>query len=140
MSSLSAALITAYRAAEYTVHDGDATLRLRIDRRDAALARLLERHQATCAAIVTACNPEGEKLTDVENAERHRTLLARLARAGLAWLPARGDDPDGDYPGEISVLIMGIARENALALGREFVQNAIVWIDADAVPHLELLR
>jgi len=34
---------------------------------------------------------------------------------------------------------LGISREAACALGRKFGQNAIVFVDEDAIPRLEML-
>ena len=83
--------------------------------------------------VVTAWNPSSEPLTRVENAGRHAELVARLEADGLAWLPAVGSSPDGQWAEE-SVAIGGIDRETALALGRAFDQHAVFEV-AD-----ELLR
>ena len=140
MHELPATLIDAYRVALYRVFDADACVRLVIDEPSSALAALLRRRGVSSAALVTACNPFGECLDARANAALQHELLSRLRDDGFAWLPARGDDPLGDYPGEDSVLILGCDRAAAVRLGRAYRQNAIVWIGADAVPRLLVLR
>jgi hypothetical protein len=46
----------------------------------------------------------------------------------------------GNWPGERSVLVLGLELDAASALGIALRQNAIVCADADAVPQLVLLR
>ena len=55
---------------------------------------------------------------------------------GLPWLRGEGVDPAGDWPGEPSLLVLGLDEAAARALARRFGQNAIVCAAADAVPHL----
>jgi len=47
-----------------------------------------------------------------------------------------GLDPDGKWHGEPSMLVLGIDQPRALAIGREYGQHAIVYMDADATPRL----
>lgn len=92
------------------------------------------------AALVTATNPLGEALSASENAARHARLAAEVATQGHRAVPAYGRDPAGAWEREESLLIHGISREEAIALGNAFAQNAIVWSDGDFVPRLLLLR
>ena len=130
---LSPALIAAYQQAEYVVH-GRCTLR--IGRRSPALDALLDEHGAASAAFVTAANPRSEKRSEAEN----RAALAAL-EASLAWPFYRGEgrDPDGEWPAEPSLLVVGIARGEAEALGRALDQNAIVFAERGGAPELVLL-
>jgi hypothetical protein len=41
---------------------------------------------------------------------------------------------------ERSVFAYGMDKASACAVGRQFRQDAIVWVGADAVPQLVLLR
>ncbi len=45
----------------------------------------------------------------------------------------------GEWPGEPSFLAFDITEEHAVALGHLFGQNAILWMEGDAVPQLRLL-
>jgi len=55
-------------------------------------------------------------------------LDALLAAANYSRFPGEGRDPNGRWEPEPSVLVPGIARETAEALGRRFGQNAIVYV------------
>jgi|SRR5688500_866091 len=130
---LSPQLIAAYQQAHYVVH-GRCTLR--IGRPSAALDALLDEHGAASAAFITAANPRGELRSEDEN----RAALAAL-EASLAWPFYRGEgrDPAGSWPAEPSLLLVGIARGEAEALGRALLQNAIVFAEKGAASELVLL-
>ena len=74
--------------------------------------------------VLTAHNPDSERLAGAENAARHAALCACLDELGHPWLPALGTSPDGDWSEE-SVAVPGLDRETALALGRQFGQAAV---------------
>jgi putative PIN family toxin of toxin-antitoxin system len=127
-------LIEAYENALYSVEAGPV---LRIGEHNAALERLLDVHHATTAAFITAANPRGEARSHAAN----QAAMAEL-RAALAWpqLPGEGRDPRGRWRAEPSVLVLGISREQAEALGRRLEQNAIVFAEKGAAPELVLMR
>jgi hypothetical protein len=85
------------------------------------------------SAIVSAYNPASQPQSIDQNRLADEALLARIHALGLvhwrALAHASGnDDPSAwDEPGWC---IPGGVREAAVALGRDFGQNAIVWIDA----------
>jgi putative PIN family toxin of toxin-antitoxin system len=62
-------------------------------------------------------------------------------RASLSWpwLEGEGRDPEGRWVAEPSLLVLGIAREEAQALGRQLEQNAIVFVEKGRAPELVLL-
>ena len=81
---------------------------------------------ATEWAFVSACNPGSVKQSRNANKRRHRALSAALDRAGHRDVTeGEARAPDGTWR-ERSVLIRGIARADAIALGRRFGQRAIV--------------
>lgn len=139
-SAIAPALIAAYEATDYAVRDGDAELVLRIGRPDAALDDLLARHGAATAAIVTACNPESIVFPAEANARRHADLLVLLQVRGFHSLPAEGRDPAGTWIAEASCCVLGIGPDEAQDIGRQFRQNAIVFIIRGEAPALVLLR
>lgn len=126
-------LIAAYQRADYVVHE---RFTLNIGRRSPALDALLEAHAASTAAYVTAANPRGERRGEAENFAALEAL-----QAGLAWPAYRGEgrDPDGNWPAEPSLLIVGIPRGEAEALGRAHRQNAIVFVEKGGTPELVML-
>lgn len=82
-------------------------------------------------AVVTAWNPGRARPGREENEARNRALRAEVERRGWQWLPAEGRSPDGAHR-EPSFAVFGATLEEALALGRQFGQAAIVWFDGEA--------
>jgi uncharacterized protein len=126
-------LIAAYENAVYAVFDGPE---LHIGKPNAAMDRLLEARGAATAAFVTAANPRGVQRSSAAN----EAAMAAL-RDTLRWphLPGEGLDPQNRWPAEPSVLVLGISRPEAEALGRHLEQNAIVFVERGGAPHLVLL-
>jgi hypothetical protein len=73
-----------------------------------------------------------------ENEERHQALIAEIKGRSLSFLPGVGQHPGNKWPGEQSVLVLGLSLEAAKTLGRRFEQNAVVWTGKDGVPELVL--
>jgi hypothetical protein len=138
-SIISPATVLAYRQTHYRVF-GSIPAVLRVGVYCAPLLRLFQLHHTDCAAFVTACNPLGARLDAACNAQRQATLAQEIARQGRVACDGIGEDPSGEWPGEPSLLVLGLARSAAQALGRQFQQNAILWAAADAIPELILLR
>ena len=138
-TALNPAIVRAYSQTHYGVR-GASRFSLRIGRHSAPLQALHTTHNVHCSAYITACNPYSQPLTAAQNAARHAALLRVLRRQGLAWLPGVGRHLAGNWPGERSMLVLGLGLDAASVLGIAFRQNAIVWNDADAVPQLVLLR
>lgn len=139
MSAIDPHIIEAYRGTEYRV-SGPGALVLRIGEANAALVGLHRRHGVTCSAFVTACNPFSAELPDDENRARQAALARDLQARGLSVLPGIGQHPSNGWPGEPSVLVLGIDLPTAQALGTQLQQNAIVWTGEAGVPELVLLR
>ncbi|GIW17605.1 MAG: hypothetical protein KatS3mg064_0762 [Tepidiforma sp.] len=81
-------------------------------------------------AVVTAWNPGRERPGREENEARNRALQAEIERRGWRWLPAEGRSPEGAHR-EPSFAVFGATLDEALALGRQFGQAAIVWFDGE---------
>lgn len=126
----------AYRRTRYCVDDGDRGFILRIGRPSSELAALYRRHGRHCAAFVMAWNPASAPPADPEdNPRRLQALIAEIESRGLPWLRGEGRSAEGTWA-EPSVLVLGLERVEALALGRAWGQNAIVHAGADAVARL----
>jgi hypothetical protein len=132
-------LIEAYRDTDYWVATAPPFV-MRIDVPSPDLAALYARFDTDCAAYLTASNPYSEKLDDLANAQRHHQLARYLEARKLRYIEGAGRHPSGDWPPETSFLVVGIAQQTAMALGRQFEQNAVVYCGADALPRLVLLR
>lgn len=92
------------------------------------------------AAFLTAYNPFSRDVGDELNRKAQAAMLSDLERMGLDWIAGEGRDPAGDWPGEPSVLVLGIARQQASELGQAYEQNALVWCEVGQPSELILLR
>ncbi len=131
--------VQAYRQTHYRV-EGRPSFILRIGVASTELVRLYKTFHSESAAFITACNPRSQRLDAATNTSRHDRLTQDLSAAGRVFLPGVGEHPDIDWPGESSYLVFGLSRDEAIALGRRYEQNAVVWCGEDTVPELVLLR
>jgi len=132
-------LIVAYLGAEYVVF-GEPELVLRVGEPSAELDALLEAEGADAAAYVTAANPQGRLAGQAENLLATMALLRAQREAGYACFAGEGRDPQGEWPPEPSVLVLGMSRAEAMVLGRSYQQNAIVFAEKGKSPDLVLLN
>ena len=139
MSSIPSTTLSAYQETDYCVfHESPFVLRIGIA--SESLLALYRQFKTDCAAFITACNPHSQPLEDAANENRQMKLAQELNKRGLKYLNGEGKHPNGNWPAEKSFLVLGIALEQAQALGQQFEQNAVVWCGADAVPAVVLLR
>lgn len=130
-------LIAAYRAALYDIDVApDSVLSFHVERPCPRLDGVLRDHGVTTAVLLTAYNPRSRRHSAAENTAAHRALLDVVARGGKDSLPSRGRDPDGHWPAEPGLLILGLSRDEGLALAHRFDQYAFVWIECGAPPAL----
>lgn len=139
-TAISDELVAAYHATEYRVTSSTHPFVLRIGHVSEALVDLFVQTGQTGATFITAENPFSQTTTMQENAANQARLHQDLSALGATILKGSGQGEDPTWPAEASYLAIGIAREQACELGRKYRQNAIVWIDADGVPELLLLR
>jgi len=139
VTCLPESLISAYRATRYRVF-ASPDFELAVGQRSNALADLYRRHAVNSAAFLTAWNPEGNLQNETANREAFARLQERVTSLSEKVISGFGEDPDGAWAGEESLLALGFGREIACEIGAEFRQNAIVWAGGDAVPELILLR
>lgn len=133
-------LVAAYRATEYQVLSSTHPFVLRIGQQSENLVHLFAQTGKTGATFITAENPFSQTTTMQENAANQARLRQDLTAAKAIIFEGYGQGKDPAWPAEASYLAIGISREQACELGRKYLQNAIVWIDADGVPELVLLR
>lgn len=132
-------LVQAFRETNYEVFP-PAAMVLNIGQANAALLDLYAQYGVTSAACITACNPFSAVLSDEENRARMESFRQVLEAAGRVCFAGEGRHPSNNWPGEPSLLILGVAREEAARLGCEQAQNAVVWCDRKGAPELLLLR
>ena len=132
--------IRTYSATDYrlgrTAQDIVLAPGLRSDR----LYELLSVKSVKCGAFLTAHNPRGNQKSDTENEQAHALLATALAERGLDSIEGSGSEPGSKWPAEKSYFAFGLNRDEAIAFGQQFDQDAIVWVGKHAVPELVLLR
>ena len=111
-SIFDAGLQKSYRETEYKVL-GDEPLTLKVGEVCPALAALHKSHHVDCSAFITACNPFGEDVGDIVNAERQADLAREIAHRSLASIEGLGQHPTNGWPGEASYLVFGLTLEAA---------------------------
>lgn len=82
--------------------------------------------------VVTACNPFGRLLPDVENQRRTEALRLRLAKLGVSVFPVAGGSRDATHL-EPGFGVGGLSLDQVRELGREFEQDAVFWAEAGRV-------
>ena len=136
-------LIQAYRKADYAVfaHRGSrAEIVFHVGEPNVDLDELLDGDDAATAAFICPGNRRGRKQSEQANADAFLEMNAALSKTSYRRHAAEGRDPEGEWPPEAAVLIAGIPRAEAEALGRRFEQNAIVFVERGRAPELVLLR
>jgi N-formylglutamate amidohydrolase len=132
-------LIAAYQDAEYVVVS-DVEFVMSVDQYCSTLKLLMVDNNSRQAAFITAFNPFSKMLDGNQNQRRHQRLIRDITELGLTFIEGIGRDKSGEWPGETSLLILGISLLEAQRLGRRYGQNAVIFIAEDAVPRLVLLN
>ncbi|MBS0299627.1 MAG: DUF3293 domain-containing protein [Proteobacteria bacterium] len=133
-------LIASYRDANYRINASPESFTLRIDQYSEPLARFLAASKLRCAAIVSAYNPGSRLSSEEDNSAAHAALRNLLQQHPHTVIEGLHTDPAGAWPAEKSFFIAGMDLDAAKLVGQQFNQNAVVWIDHDAIPRLILLR
>ena len=129
-------LLVAYLRTEYRVDDAGHAFVLRIDVPSEELRKCHDALGVTCSTFITAWNPRSTPTPRDQNEAAMVRLEQALAALGCRWLRGEGVDPDGEWPGEPSFLVLGLDEPAAVGLARRFDQHAIVWSGADGTPRL----
>ena len=99
----------------------------------------IEGEDGDTAAFITSFNPRGLPAHEETNFLTSGELCDAADRTGYKIYLGEGNDPQGEWKPEASLLIVGIPRAEDEALGRRFQQNAIVWVEKGHAPELVLL-
>ena len=132
--------IRAYEATDYRLGHTDQDIVLTIRKRSERLATLFAGKGVNCGPFLTAYNPRGAVQSDEANDRAHAQLAAKLNELRVQAIEGSGSEEGTDWPSEKSFFALDLALEPAKAIGTHFDQDAIVWVGADAVPQLILLR
>lgn len=137
-TTIDPSLIASYQSANYHVYAPEP-FTLNIGVASEPLKSLYLSARIKSAGFITAYNPHSQALTEEENKLRSVKLITEIQQRSLKFISGVGQCPESEWPGEESVLVLGISLEAAKALGKLHGQNAIVWCDADAKPELIFL-
>lgn len=140
MTIIPAGKIAAYAATDYRVGFGVDAFVLRIGQFSGALRSHCDVTGYRCSTFITAFNPLGQAQSDQANEIAHRRLGEHLRALTTDLIEGEGADPAGTWPPEKSYFALGIGLHQARRLGRLYKQDAVIWIGADWVPQLILLR
>ena len=132
--------VRAYLATDYRIGHTSQDIVLTIGKRSERLAELFAANGVDCGAFLTAYNPQGTVQTDAANDQAHAELAAKLQALRLHAIEGSGSEEGTDWPSEKSYFVLGLALGPAEEIGTHFDQDAIVWVGAEAVPQLILLR
>jgi hypothetical protein len=87
-------------------------------------------------AFVSAYNPYSSILSDDENELLHKELIEKVKSMKLRYCEGAGIPSDESWKAEKSLLILDISKKDAIALGKEYKQNAIVFGKLNQAPEL----
>lgn len=94
------------------------------------LLHWMDDEQATTLAVLGAENPRGTATSPAINQQAHDRLEAVAAEKGLRFIEAIGEL---DAWRERHLVVIGCSREDAIRIGVDFDQAAILWCERDAV-------
>jgi hypothetical protein len=138
-TEISPELLKAYENTDFKIF-GECPFTLRVNQRSAPLLRIYEKLGVETAAFLTAWNPRSEPTSQAVNQGSQMKLEKKLSKAGHSLIKGVGIDPKEEWPGEDSVLALGISQDDAISFGREFGQNAIVLVGPDGIARLLVLN
>lgn len=116
----------AFEETHFIVHHRPA-FTLRIGQLSPDLDLLLQQTGHNCAAFITAWNPMCRSLSESENNDRQHALLGELHLRKLRWVEGIGEHPTNGWPGEASVLVLGVQRSDAEDLVKMFEQMGCLF-------------
>ncbi|MDN3652692.1 DUF3293 domain-containing protein [Thalassotalea ponticola] len=125
-------LLNAYLQTDYIIDDEIGLWVMNIGQKEPTLSRYLHRFDQPTAAFLTAYNPMSKRLTEAQNEQRHKQLIASLNKQNMKYLTGYGAGKDDSWPAEKSVFILNITKQQADQLALEFEQAAYVWVDEAA--------
>lgn len=129
-------LLESYKNTRYKVFETNITIE--IGKPNKELNELLLKYNSIEWAFITAYNPFSKILTSDENKLRHNELK-ELTRNFVTY-EGQGVGEDPNWEPEISLLNIGISKEESINIGNKFEQNAIVFGELNNSPELIILN
>ena len=119
-------LFEAYKNTTYLVYSPIGEIDIRIGVMNPLLQQLLLNNSSESWAFITACNPysvmQNEDVNTLLNTQLERYLLEKQ----YLFFKGMGVGDDNSWEPEASFMVLNIRKEDAVKLGRQFKQNAIV--------------
>lgn len=134
-SEISKELWQAYLETDFKVFS-ENPFTLKVGQYSDELNTLIKKSRYSSAVFITSYNPFSKLLSDTENVARQEQLKIEIAKRGLTAIEGIGQHPSNQWPGEPSLLILGLNKEAASTLARQLEQNAFVWCDEKSIPQL----
>jgi len=133
---MNTALLEAYKNTTYRVYSPLGEIDIRIGVMNPLLQELLFRNNSESWAFITACNP----YSVVQNADINTFLNTQLEDyllgKGYLFFKGMGVGDDDSWEPEASFMVLNIRKEDAIKLGKQFKQNAIVAGVIGNIPEL----
>lgn len=140
MSKIDKEKIIAFQKTIYTIEVGVEKISFSIGVRSNELKNIFRDKNEKTGIFITAFNPYGQIQNDDMNEVSNKKLLFDLQKLAKYVYLGQGADPTGNWPAEASFLALGVDIKTSKELGEKYHQDAIIWIEEDAVPELLLLR
>ncbi len=118
-------LIDAYKNTDFIFYPNNSLSILKVGKKNLLLDELLGSIGSNEAAFITPWNPRSQFLSFDENKNRMKRLVKYLEKKNLSFIYGIGRSRDGKHF-EDSVLILDISKDEAMAIGKRYRQNAIV--------------
>ena len=128
-------LLQKYLASLYCYREAGEETVIHVGVRSQELAALQRSRGVPSSAYMTAWNPGSKALEKAENKKRNEELRREAEALGLEALEGEGRSPARDWCEE-SFLLLGITRERAIALARQYGQVAFLYVGGEGVPEL----
>ncbi len=125
----------AFEETHYIVHH-QPPFTLRIGQNNPDLDQLLKANGHNCAAFITAWNPMAMALPEDDNRALQTRLEDELRTRSLEFIRGIGQHQTNGWPGEESVMVMGLEAEAARTMCGRFGQMAFVFYRVDEVADL----
>jgi hypothetical protein len=126
-------LLEAYKATCYEIIN--PKIEIFIDKENKALFNFLSENTISSWCFITAWNPYSKELSMNENMDLNNQLEKELKDYKI--YAAQGKGTIGDWPPEPSFFVTNITEVDAIALGKKYKQNAIVYGNYDG--HAKLI-
>ena len=119
-------LFEAYKNTTYRVYLPLREIDIRIGVMNPLLQELLLNNHVESWAFITACNPYSVMQNAVVNTLLNTQLERYLLEKQYVFFKGMGVGDDDSWEPEASFMVLNIRKEDAIKLGRQFKQNAIV--------------